>query len=484
MKKLLIVICGLFLLTFTSGCTRKDTNTKVLYVYNWEEYIDEDLIEEFENDYFENNGEKVKVVYNTFQTNETMYNNFKTGKQHYDLICPSDYLIQKMMLNGELLPFDLEADGSYTYMTNFNEYGSPYIKDLFENKTYEIEGEEHSWNQYALPYMWGTVGLIYNVDAFEDEDFIDDMNSWLSLWDSKYKNTFTIKNSVRDTYFVALINVYEEELQLLADNYDTGLISAEDYNQEVTKILNRCDNDTIAEVEDVLKALKKNSFGLEVDSGKNDIVNGKIAINIAWSGDAVYAIQLASEVDVTLNYVIPQLGSNIWFDGWVMPKGANSELAQQFLNFLCTPDAAMRNMEEIGYTSAIAGQEVFNLMTEWYGSDEVDDTIDYDLSYFFDGTLDDNVEPYITVLADDVGFISAQYVDSETIVRCTIMEDFGTQNLEIMAMWSRVKVMEVPDWLYILAGVITIAFISGLVTYRVRKDIIRKKRKKIKLKAA
>ena len=120
-------------------------------------------------------------------------------------------------------------------------------------------------------------------------------------------------------------------------------------------ILNRTDDDTIEKVEQALIDAKKNVFGFEVDSGKNDMITGKININFAWSGDAVYAIDEAEEQEVYLNYSVPQEGSNIFFDGWVMPKGANTTLAEAFVNYISMPENACANMDYVGYTSVIAG---------------------------------------------------------------------------------------------------------------------------------
>lgn len=442
---------------------KNEEKTKVLTIYNVEEYIDEELLVEFEEYYEEVYKEKIEVIYNTYESNEIMLNNIKTGKTQYDLICPSDYTIQKMLNEDLLIKFDMNDDNlTYKYVDNYNQYASPYIKELFIEK---------GWQEYSIPYMWGTMGIIYNIDAIEKHE---DMHTWLSLWDKEYHKRFTIKNSVRDTYFVGIADAYHDELMTAKAQYEEDG-DAKAYNKRVTEIFNYCEDEHIREIEKSLISLKNNAYGLEVDSGKNDVSTGKIDINFAWSGDAVYAIELAAENDINLNYVIPDEGSNIWFDGWVMPKGANKELAQIFVNFICDPASAIKNMEYIGYTSAIAGEDVFNYMNESYAG-EGDNLVPFDLSYFFNGTMDSEVEPIIYINEEDRYIISAQYPTEEEIIRCAIMQDFGDQNTAVLKVWSRIKVIQIPTYVYIISLVVVIAIASLYYGNKIRKNAIRKKR--------
>lgn len=442
---------------------KKEEKTKVLTIYNVEEYIDEDLLVEFKEFYEAKYNEKIEVIYNTYESNEIMLNNIKTGKTQYDLICPSDYTIQKMLNEDLLIKFDMNEDNlTYTNVENYNKYASPYIKELFIEK---------GWQEYSIPYMWGTMGIIYNIDTVENHE---DMHTWLSLWDKEYYKRFTIKNSVRDTYFVGIADAYHDELIAAKAQYEL-YGDAKAYNKRVTEIFNYCDDEHIKEIEKSLISLKNNAYGLEVDSGKNDVSTGKIDINFAWSGDAVYAIELAAENDINLNYVIPDEGSNIWFDGWVMPKGANKELAQIFVNFICNPASAIKNMEYIGYTSAIAGEDVFNYMNDSYAG-EGDNLVPFDLSYFFNGTMDSEVEPIIYINEEDRYIISAQYPTEEEIIRCAIMQDFGDQNTAVLKVWSRIKVIQIPTYVYIVSLVVVIAIASLYYGNKIRKNAIRKKR--------
>ena len=271
--------------------------------------------------------------------------------------------------------------------------------------------------------------------------------------------------------------------------------------------MNRTDKETLDKVEKALKEAKNNVYGFEVDSGKSDIVTGKIDMNFCWSGDAVYSMDCAEEESgIYLNYYVPKEGSNVWFDGWVIPKDAEEvDLAHEFLNFICNPDIAYQNMEEIGYTSSIAGQAIFDLVNEWYApslsSDfsedewnelsleeqeeilandlifateeslnealENEEIYALDLSYFFGDTIEEEATIYYF---EKNRQLNAQFPDYDTIVRCGVMEDFGDANEDVINMWSRVKSNEVPVWGWIVVVVaIIIAIIYFVYSYLTKK---------------
>ena len=284
------------------------------------------------------------------------------------------------------------------------------------------------------------MGLTYNYSAIEDNNI--DLTTWDCLWDSALKGKVTVKDSVRDTYFTAVMHVYKSELVSLKNMLENGEITKESYTEAITEIFNRCDDETLEKCKQALIDLKSNIKALEVDDGKNDITTGSLYANLAWSGDAVYSMDIADEVGkVQLNYIIPEEGSNIWFDGWCMPKGANVDLATKFTNFLSRPDIAAKNMNFTGYTSAIAGDDIFDLATEWYSAEEGDENVDeVDLSYFFEGTLSEGKEAIFLISKDERGRqFDAQYPDEDTISRCAIMKDFGVQTDKLNAMWSDFK---------------------------------------------
>ena len=335
--------------------------------------------------------------------------------------------------------------------------------------------------------MWGTMGYVY--DPAISESVEQDLSSWAGIWDARYASKATIKDSVRDSYFLGVAVAYREELMQLKEQYDGGAIGADDYNARITEIMNRTDEDTLEKTKDALISLKENLYGFEVDSGKQDMVAGRISINFAWSGDAVYTMDDAEpyyEEDGTyaegiyLNYIVPEECSNIWFDGWVMPKGANTELAEMFIDFLSRPENAVANMNYIGYTSSIAGDAVFEEMVDWYdesadpdsrGFDEDGNAlVPYDLNYFFNGTSDGNHADgdFIIYVSEESAKrqISAQYPTEEVLVRSAIMQHFDDDiNAAVNEMWEEVKGLPIPVWAYVVIAVIAAGIVVIALSY-------------------
>ena len=497
-----------------SGCssTEEKGEKEILKVYNWQDYINEgdeetdSVLIQFEK-YMQSKGRNVTVEYYTFETCENMLNVLRTGKSQYDLVCPSDYVIQKMIKEDMLEKFDAGS------VPNYDNYGATYIKQLFTNNKVTKDGVDHYWSDYAVPYMWGTMGFMYNPENVSEED----IKSWSILWDEDYKYKATLKDAVRDTYVAAAMYVYQDELKTLNDRYQKGELTAQEYSKAVSGYMNSTSDESIEKIEAALNLAKKNAYGFEVDSGKSDIVTGKIDINFCWSGDAVYALDCAEEEsDMYLNYYVPDEGSNVWFDGWVMPKGANKELAQEFVNFMCDPKISAQNMEYIGYTSATAGQEIFDLVVDWYGvktrdyySDEEWDLLTdeekeevfedeealleayenneiykVDLSYLFEGTIEGEAIVYTYEVNRQ---FSAQYPSYETVVRCAVMEDFGKDNEKVISMWIRVKSDEVPGWIWGFIGsavlIVLVYFVSSKASKQIRNQRIKEKRRLEKLAA-
>ena len=483
----LILICLISFVCF--GCDNTETGVRTLRVYNWQDYIDEGLddngekvsssvLEDWAKDYEIRTGEKVEFVYNTFETNEYMLNVLKTGSEHYDLVCPSDYYIQKMISEDMLEKLEYNSESGYKKVPNFNEFGSPFVKDIFESyqTTNKKTGETLSWANYAIPYMWGTMGFVYDMDKVAYED----VSTWDILWNPLYAKQSTAKNSVHDTYVAGAMHVYKDELLELKNQYELSNKTLEDkdyYNEKITEIMNRFDDETLEKVESALIEMKNNFYGFEVDNGKTDILGGTIKINFAWGGDAVYSMDTADEDGkVRLGYAVPTEGSNVFFDGWVMPKGADIELAQDFLNYMCKPIVAARNMGFIGYTSCIAGNEIWELINEWYSVEEGDEGYTVDLSYFFKGTIDEEYltdgKALITVYERGRQF-DAQYPEEEVLLRCGVMKDFGEQNDQVLLMWENVKCGEIGAWLwvgFVMVVVVALAFIVYQVKLNNKKN--------------
>ena len=420
-----------------AGCnTKYDAR---LVVYNWEDYIyegtdetgkyvDDSLVEKFEKYYNEKTGLKIKVDYENFSTNEEMYQQISMGAIKPDLICPSDYMIQKMANEGMLEKFSYDdKTGKYSdSLKNFADHGSPFIKSRFQSEKLQ---DGSSFLQYAVPYFWGTMGFTYNPDYFTAEQ----VSSWECLWnsDAHFKNQFSLKDSMRDTYVTAIFHVYKDEIAALNEN-------DADYNSKLSAIFNRCDDETIAKVKTaLLDAKKKTVYGFEVDEGKDDIVRGVYNANLAWSGDAIYAMDSAEESKPAkyLNYSLPKEGSNVWFDGWCMPKGANKELAEEFVNFICDPENAVLCMDAVGYTSPIVGDAMWEYVNETYAAEDgEEDTYEVDLSFYF------GKEAKIEIASSEKGRqFDAQYPTEDVLKRCCIMKDFGEQQTKVEKMWGEVR---------------------------------------------
>lgn len=365
-------------------------------------YDKDDLVNRFEEYANEKFGfDDVKVVYDTSDTNESEYNDLLTGRINYDLVCTSDYMLQKFVREDLVVPLNHEL------LENYETYASPTIKARLDEIAVK-KGEETVYlEDYAVGYMWGTLGLLMNPNYIGEDNFdsfINDAQSWDILWNETYKNTASIKNSMRDTYAVALMHGYDEELAQIKDLHNAGSISDEEFNEALSVIFNRTDSEeTLPMVKKELNTLKGNIFGMEVDSGKQDIVTGKIGLNLAWSGDAVYSMDQAENPELVsdpfeLYYAIPENGSNIWFDGWAIPKNEKRadityELAHAFLDYISDPEIASDNMDYTGYTSFIGGDSILDLAKDWY--DIRTDYIyneDGESLYYIDPVTDEEVE--------------------------------------------------------------------------------------------
>ena len=409
-----------------------------LVIYNWEDYIfegDKDAkgtVKAFEEYYSQIAGKKISVAYETFSTNEDMYKQLKLGSIKPDLICPSDYMIQKMANEGMLLPFsyDETKDEYAESLKNWDEYGSPYIRNKFAGEKLK---DGSSFLKYAVPYFWGTMGFTYDAEFMEAHPEIE-IDSWECLWSDApaAKDAFTLKDSVRDSYVAGIFHVYKDEIAALDK-------SAADYNEKLSAIFNRSDADTIAKVEAALKEAKSKTVrGLEVDEGKNDIVTDKdLKANLAWSGDSVFSMDSA-EGKRTLNYSLPKEGSNVWFDGWCMPSKARKDIAEAFVNFICSPEKAAECMDAVGYTSPIVGEEMWELVNDWYAAEDGVEADEVDLSFYFGDSIEG--EAKISIAKEERGRqFDAQYPTEDVLLNCCVMKDFGDDQTAIDAMWVRVS---------------------------------------------
>lgn len=387
----------LFLLGLSSSCTRSDAErSKILKIYNWGDYIDEELLTEFPAWYKEQTGEDIRIIYQVFDINEIMLTKIERGHEDFDLVCPSEYIIERMLKKDLLLPIDRNFGKTPDYLNNV----SPYIQEQLN----KLSQPGRKTTDYVVPYMWGTAGLLYNEKYVNKEE----VTTWDCLWNSKFRNKILMKDSYRDAYGTAIIYAHAKEL---ADSTVT-----------VEQLMNDNSPEAIALAEEYLKRMKPNIAGWEADFGKEMMTKDKAWLNLTWSGDAVWAITEAEAVGVKLGYEVPREGSNIWYDGWVIPKYArNVKAASYFIDFLCRPEVALRNMDAIGYVSAVATPEVLEA--------KIDTTLTEfsDLSYFFGPG------------ADSIQINTVQYPDHKVVERCAMIRDFGDKTELVLEMWSRVK---------------------------------------------
>ena len=419
MKKIVyFILACLFLLSCSND------RSSILKVYNWADYIDEALLEEFEQWYFEQTGEEVEIIYQTFAINETMLSKIELGHEDYDVVCPSEYIIERMLMNDLLLPIDRD----FGQTPDYTKFVSPYIVEKFN----QIEGFGKNANDYSVGYMWGTVGLIYNPKHVSP----DEVDSWDVLRNPDYKGKILMKDAFRDVYTSLLIALNKDEI-------DAG-------HKDIRTLSFNASPESIKLVEDYLVSFRESIGGWEADFGKEQMTKELAWLNMSWSGDAQWAIDEAAEVDVTLEYAVPSSGSIAWFDGWVIPKYAkNVKAARYFINFLCMPENAIRNMDYIGYVSVIGGEEVFESMCDEESYDPID------VSYFFgENGKEANINPIM-------------YPDSKIIERCGMMHDVGTE--ELLKMWSRVKGANASAFTYIIIGLVLGGLILAVILKYSRK---------------
>ena len=481
---LMLAVCAAAMLIQPTQtfATTGDAEEVVLRICSWEEYIDEgdwdedevielasgsiigvnSMIEDFEEWYYETYGIKVTVEYSTFGTNEDLYNMLTLGDV-YDLVCPSEYMFMKLIAEDELVPLSdefFDTSNEYNYYINGV---SPFIQDIYDN--HYINGE--SWSTYAACYMWGVTGIVYNPDYVSDED----ASTWNILVNEEYESRITIKDSVREAYFAAVAALKADLLT------SEEFINDEDYSSNLEAEMNETTDEMIELAGDWLQTMKDNVYSFESDSGKADMITGKVVANYQWSGDAVYTIEQAAEDDVFLKFSMPEEASNIYFDGWVMLKrgigddSAKQHAAEAFINFLSRTDNAIRNMYYIGYTSAIAGTEGDTSMfeyAEWYygAGDDDEDSVEYSLGYFFAGDSE-NEDYIITTSAEQLeSQLFAQYPDYDSISRTSIMVYFDDDaNAAVNNMWVQVRcynILDIPAWAWICAFVVIVAAIAAL----------------------
>ena len=419
MRLVLLAVAALQL----TSCYKDENREEILKVYNWADYIDEDVLANFPTWYEEQTGKKIRVIYQTFDINEVMLTKIERGHEDYDVVCPSEYIIERMLRKDLLLPIDTNFGKTPNYLHNV----SPYIVEQID----ATSNNGRMAHDYAVPYMWGTCGILYNKTYVPQRD----AETWGSLWNRLYQGKLLMKDSYRDSYGTALIYAHRKDLAL-------GKVT-------VPQLMNDYSPEAIATVEQYLKTLKPNIAGWEADFGKETMTKGKALLNMTWSGDAVWAIEEAEKVGVSLGYEVPREGSNVWFDGWVIPRySRNPHAASLFINYLCQEDVAIANMETTGYVSSIAGERVLDEM-----SDEEAYPDSLNLSYFF-GPIGRaaHLDPIM-------------YPDSAVVARCAMIHDAGEHTPEVLDMWSKVKGDNLGGGIVIFLLAV-VAALTAFVVYR------------------
>ncbi len=315
-----LIVCAV---SYTTYNHFSNSSSDQLYVYNWGEYIDESVVEQFE----EETG--IEVTYDMFETNEEMYPIIEAGAVQYDVVCPSDYMIQKMAENGLLAEINFE-----------NVPNVANIDPVYMEKSQSFDPQ----NKYSVPYTWGTVGIIYNTKRLEELG-VEPPTSWSDLWDPRYKGEILMQDSVRDAFMVAL------------------KMNGHSLNSTVPEELEEAKN--------LLLDQKPLVQAYVVDQVRDKMLNGEAAVGVIYSGELLYLQEEAEllNLDYELKYVIPEEGSNVWIDAWVIPYNAqNKENAEKWIDFLCRPDIAVKNFEYITY--ATPNKAAFEMLDEEYQTND------------------------------------------------------------------------------------------------------------------
>lgn len=286
-----------FLVVLFGYYTTKTTSTGSLKVYNWGEYMDPQVLELFEKE------TGISVTYDEYETNESMYPIIAKGAADYDLICPSDYMIQKMSDEGLLEPINWSR--------------IPNAKNI-DDQYFEFARGYDENNTYSMPYLWGTVGILYNKKMVKGP-----IDSWGVLWDTRYQDDILMQKSVRDAFGVALKYL----------GYSLNTTDEAQLDEAKQKLLEQKHSGVVQ--------------AYVVDEVRDKMIAGEAAMGVIYSGEALTCM----EENEDLAYVIPKEGSNLWMDNFAIVKGAkNKENAEKFLNFLCRPEIMKMNFEYITYS--------------------------------------------------------------------------------------------------------------------------------------
>ena len=557
MKRFFTMIIALFMtLSFSlslTACDNKANAVDELVVYNWADYI-YDYEDDFKEYYKSITGKNIKVTYVTFDTNETMITKITKGDSRVDVMCPIEYDIQKLMQMDWLIPLNYFSDDVNDFIdTNSLLHKENYVHNSVnvENQIYETisssfsditcvsrkDGSEYSANMidYMVPYMYGTLGILYNKEKFKelgiyDPEILNTANWGILFNDSGrgvdengnkiplsdgLKGSILLKDSIRDTYAATLF--------YLMESGKLDGMTAEDGREysEMTanELINFVDDNILDLCKEVLVDLKSELFGYEVDFGKDDLLQGNAYVDLAWNGDAIYAVEESwndelndGEGDYELAYYVPHSYGNIWFDGWVIPQTYNPSHAtaiKLFINFLNSPYVASQNIMEIGYTPAVSADSIKNdhdalaVLAEGYivnapeyyefseeelleiNDGEYDfESMDEFIEYFFNNSYDDGSS------YDEIGNCNWRYPFEITegefdykreLSDLGTMRDFQDKNKDVVVMWNYVRsagVNAMPVFMITVGAIgATVGVISFICYIDRRKKLFKKVKK-------
>lgn len=293
MKRIILMAAVLIMILVAATACNSDEK-ETLSILNYDIYIDKDLLKEFEE------ANNVKIKYDTYATPEEMYIKAKAGASNYDLIISSEYMIERMINEGMVNKLNFDNIPNYKY-----------IGENFKNQPYDPN------NEYAVPYFWGTLGILYNKELVDVSS-----DSWEILWDENHSQKIIMMDSQRDSFGAAL--------KLLGYS------------------MNTVDEKELDEAKSLLLKQKPLVMAYITDGAPDIMINGEADMALVWSGEAVSAMSENENLD----FVIPKEGSNIWIDAMFIPKTTkNQALAEKFINFLCTTEATLKNIDEVWYST-------------------------------------------------------------------------------------------------------------------------------------
>lgn len=529
MKKSFVVIVAVMLLcvlALYAACEPIQENVDELVVYNWADYI-YDYEDDFKAYYKSLTGRDIKVTYVTFDTNETMLTKILNGDSIVDVMCPSEYAIQKLLEQDMLLEMNYFGEAEdYIDTSSLNGYvhNSDNVDAQFVQKIDEVFGSVQvngadgaktvKMSDYFVPYMYGTLGILYNKVYFEelgiyDRETLNKANWGILFNDDGSGNMLSdgltgriyMKDSIRDSYAATVFYMLERGM---LDGLTVTDKNSANYGKLYTELsmgdmINTVDDQLIELCGNVLKTQKDQLYGYEVDFGKNELIQGIAYVDLAWSGDALYAVEESWDDDYidpmleydegesggyTLGYYVPHDSGNIWFDGWVIPKtcpDSHLQAAKIFINFLNELYVAANNMMEIGYTAAVDGEKVKNdaecreilaqgyyvYGEDWEITDEDGNVLsqedcDYASWQEFEDYFFNNFDPI-----DDSNWrypfeIMAGNEYNRGIEELGVMRDFGANNYKVSTMWEDVRSTGITAWALLGWTVLAAAVIVGV----------------------